>query len=139
MKALLPLFALLLAGCHNASVKEETFTITEHVAATDSNPERYTVQHESGIVITVLQATCSYTLYEGNQNNPSGLSLSGFCPLERLPSVGRAVARCTSKSLTGTGSPPCMSHTGNFLVIHEGGLWGNDTVASAIEWESVKH
>jgi hypothetical protein len=134
MKVLLLLLAVLLASCRNASVKEEKFTITEHTAATDSHRESYIIKHESGNVVTVLKATCSYTLYDNKTP-----SLSGFCPLERLPNVGQSVARCSERSQMGAGSPPCMSHAGDFLIIHEGGLWGNDAVGLTIESESVKH
>jgi hypothetical protein len=133
----LPIAALtLLLGCRSAQ-KEETFTITEHNAANGDNQELYVIRHEAGAVVTEIKATCGYTLYDSGPDK-KGNSLSGFCPLERLPQVGQSVKHCTPTSQMGTGSPPCMTKTGDFLIVHAGGLWGNDQVSLSVMTESVK-
>ncbi len=133
----LPIAALtLLLGCRSAQ-KEDTFTVTEHRAANGDNQELYVIRHDAGAVVTEIKAACGYTLYDSGSGKKE-TSLSGFCPLERLPQVGQAVARCTPNSQMGTGSPSCIAKTGDFLIVHEGGLWGNDQMSLSVISESVK-
>src|SRR5215472_11117114 len=107
----------------------ETFTIVEHVAASEKRPERYVIRHEGNGTSVNITSHCGYTKYDNKQEN------RGFCPSERLPALGKPIGVCTQNSQTGPFSPPCVYRVGDYLAYHEGGTWGDDEINLVLESE----
>jgi hypothetical protein len=133
MKFLWVLLAALSVGCNRSKTPlAETFTILEHIAATDNASEGYIIRHDVRGTSIMIKTYCGFTQYDNKSTN------RGFCPSERLPTLGQPISRCTEKSETGAGSPPCVYRAGDHLAFHEGGSWGNDEINLAVDSEVEK-
>jgi len=126
------LLAALLAGCNRSKIPAETFTILEHIPATDTTPERYIIRQDVRGTSVTIKTHCGFTQYDNKNTN------RGFCPSERLPGLGQSINRCTQKSAAGAMSPPCVYRAGDYLAFHEGGTWGDDEINLAVDSEAEK-